>query len=72
MQSPYQRRRQAIAAGMERLERESLERAAKVTPARNLEVGLELSSLVMRSQTDFSKPLPPSLVEVWRKLHPAK
>jgi hypothetical protein len=55
-----------VTAGVERLERESLERAAAATPGQNIESALALSSLVLRSQSDFSRPLPVSLVALWR------
>jgi hypothetical protein len=51
---------------MERLERESLERAARASPGENIERALALSSLVLRSQSDFQRPEPVSLVALWR------
>jgi hypothetical protein len=63
----HRRRLAAIAQGMEAAERESLARAAEVEPGRRIELALELSELVRKSSSNFEKPLPPSIAELWRK-----
>jgi hypothetical protein len=67
MSEPSSNRRwSVIAEGMARLERESIERAARASPGENIEAALALSSLVLRSQSDFERPAPVSLVALWK------
>lgn len=54
-----------MAEGMARLNRESAQRAAEAGPEASLTLALQLSELVRRSDTDFDKPLPPSLPALW-------
>ena len=55
-----------MAEGLARLNRESAQRAAEAGPQASLSLALQLSELVRRSETDFDKPLPPSLPALWR------
>lgn len=56
-----------MAEGLARLEAESIAREARLTPGERIERGIELSELVRRSQANRDKPLPPSLVALWRQ-----
>ncbi len=57
---------QRMAEGMARLNQESAARAAAATPGESIERALELSALVGRSNTNFDKPLPPSLPALFK------
>lgn len=61
-----------MAEGMARLNRESAERAAAAGPAESIERALELSELVRRSDTNFEKPLPPSLPALLKRLRSSR
>lgn len=63
-----QQRMARLGAGIDRLNAESAERAAKAGPGESLRLALELSELVRRSRSNFDKPLPPSLPALFRKL----
>ncbi len=69
MDDAHRRKLAMMAEGMARLEAESIAREARLTPGERVERGLELSELVRRSQTNRDKPLPPSLVALWRARH---
>jgi len=55
-----------MAEGMARLNRESAERAAAAGPAASMELAVQLSEMVRRSDTNLDKPLPPSLPALWK------
>ncbi len=53
---------------MARLNLESAQRAAASTPGESIRMALELSELVLRSDSNFDKPLPPSLPALWKAM----
>lgn len=62
-------KRARMAKGLARLNRESAARTAAAGPAKSIAQALELSELVRRSDSNFEKPLPPSLPALWKALH---
>lgn len=58
---------QAIAAGMARLNRESLLRELELTPGERIEAALRLTDQFLRSSPMEEKPPPVSLARRWRE-----
>jgi hypothetical protein len=65
-------RLKVVAEGLARLERESQKRSALATPGQNIERTLELSELIRKSESTPEKPLPVSMVALWRARRRAK
>ncbi len=57
----------AIAAGMERLNKESLLRELELTPGERITAALRLTDQFLRSSVMEEKPPPVSLAKLWRE-----
>lgn len=57
----------AIAAGMARLNAESLLRELELTPGERIEAALRLTDQFLRSSPMEKKPPPVSLAQLWRE-----
>lgn len=59
----------AIADGMARLDRESIAREQALTPGQRIQAALRLTDLFLKSSRGATKPMPISLVALWKLRH---
>lgn len=66
MKPGYERRRRQMAEFMAKANAESIARAAAAGPGANMEQAIQMSDALLRGRAPESKPLPPSLVALFR------